>query len=264
MRQRRLLPTPCLPEIVPTNRPTPTHPYTPTRPCSLLQVTALTRLQSLVIEACMFEAASYEAVLTRLCSLRHLTVTDGQVPACISRLTWLDSLFVGGQYDGDEDLETGGDVGAAVQPLTQLTSLELRQVGTADVLALQHLHRLQQLRLVPNYAPAHVQLPAGPWVGGLCFLAAEARVLACSLGSLEAAAQLEEVEVFSFSMADCATREALLQWAGSSSAPLRMRRLSLDCMPASSRGAALAAMQAKPALQICLRYPTGMLQPWHP
>lgn len=235
---------------------------TPACPCSPLQVAALARLQSLTLHMCTYTEASCELVLPRLStSLRRLRMLSRPPPVCISRLSGLESLAIFG---------LGGRVGeeaeqyllAAVVPLTQLTSLLLWGVRTPSLSALQGLRQLQQLQLYYSELDSDVQqLPDGPWLGGLSSLAAEAPVLACSLPSLAAATQLEELEVYSFADADSGTRCALLQWAGSTAAPLR--RLIVDGLPASSRDAAAAAMQAKPGLRIC----TGgspFVRPWDP
>lgn len=218
-------------------------------PCLLLQVVALTRLQKLILCKCIFdEAADYQATVPLLTSLRSLCIERcNRPPTCISRLTSLKHLRVISRQNAVGE-EVAQFLRAAVQPLTQLTLLTLGDLGTADVSVLQGLPRLRELQLHQQSTADPVQLPGGSWMGCLRSLAVEARVLARSLASLGAATQLQNLRIYDFPNADGATHGALLQWAGSSAAPLRSLRV--DRLPASSGDAALAAMLGKPGLHI--------------
>ena len=145
---------------------------------------------------------------------------------------------------------------AALQPLTQLTSLLVHNMPAhGGFLALSGLSRLQQACFTKCYGLG--SLPSGPWCSGLQVLGASWNCLQQSGAFRAAAEQLQQLVVLG--SAERATSELLL-WAGRHTA---LQRLQLELhgrLPAELLGPLLRLSQRRLQLEVTPVTPTRRLR----
>lgn len=160
-------------------------------------------------------ASSYSP-LAQLTSLTRLTLkTCDAIPACLSQLTTLEHCRLKDtptySVDDAQEEEDGtpvvdgstGSIGAALAPLTRLTTLIIDHSECEDFFirldrpptGLAGLGQLRQLAFLVNRNPIDTSLPAGPWLSSLQTLVLPAAVAKHNLGLLDTASKLSSLWV---------------------------------------------------------------------
>ncbi|KAL4419702.1 hypothetical protein ABPG75_006800 [Micractinium tetrahymenae] len=192
------------------------------------QASALPSLATLHLRD-LWMGPSRMSFLERLPSLRRLELEKCAVPACLSRLTQLDTLVIDRphasfrQQQQQQQAEGGGEaalspLAAGLPPLTQLTQLALHQVPNlpATLGSLASLRRCAWVVSIfelreSGAAAAALPLQPGPWLASLRELALPAELAGRSLGVLTGATALDFSEASFLAVADALRRKPALR-----------------------------------------------------
>ena len=197
--------------------------------------------------------------ITLHCRL-HFSVL--QLPACLSKLTQLDTLVLDNTpgWDGLEEKTVALE--AALPPLQHLTQLVLEGMPGVAPAALGTLSRLQRFGVEGKNNESLV-LPRGAWLNSLREVALPPQVLAANVGVLSGAVALERVDVGSLFGASVIAQTAILCWVAEhpSVSRLAMSTEGAHCSEASFR-AVVGAMQRKPSLAFDFGYRSSSDRLW--
>jgi len=221
---------------------------------SCLQVSQLTRLHTLSLDAAGYDSDGYSPLRALTSSLRRLALVDcSHLPACLPELTALDALLVFDHASHLHDEASSGDIAVAALPrLAHLTFLALEWMPSMDQppAALTSLTSLRSFHWWADQQEDEAALPAGPWLSGLERLETHVQVLNNSLPALQSASRLQHLGVECDEESSLEQLSPLLSWAASHPT---LQRLVLDAKPelrAAAFTAVCAAQRRNPRLAI--------------